>query len=68
MNDSWFDNYARITPYVLVVVGILAYLYAGGIWWGVPIIGIAVLLYAFLKVRVTKWSKTRVDRRIGRKR
>lgn len=68
MNDSWFENYARITPYVLVVAGVLAYLYAGGIWWGALIIAVLALLYALLKVWITRWSKGQVDRRIGRRR
>jgi Na+-driven multidrug efflux pump len=64
MNDSWFDTYASFLPYVLVAVGILAYLLAGGMWWGVPIIGIAALLYSLFRVRFARWTKSQIDRRM----
>jgi hypothetical protein len=68
MNDSWFENYARVTPYILVVAGVLAYLYAGGIWWGAFIVAVLGFFYALIKVRLTRWSKGQVDRRIGKRR
>jgi len=67
MNDPWFQAYARFTPYGLVVVGIVAYLLAGGVWWGAPIIGAAALIYAFFRIRAARWTKSQIDQRIPKK-
>jgi hypothetical protein len=59
MTGSWFDRYARITPYGITAAAVTGYLIAGGIWWGIPIVGAVALLYAAIRVgvgrRVTRW-------------
>jgi len=66
MSDSWFDRYARITPFVIVAAVVLGYVIAGGIWWGIPVVAAVGLIYAAFRIGLARRIVTSVNRRISR--
>jgi hypothetical protein len=67
LRNTGYPTYVRIAPYAIVGGGVIGYLIAGGVWWGIPVVVVVGLVYAAFRIRLQRGMSVFASRVVKRR-